>query len=139
MGKKNDKIKPAETTGAQPDAQVASPVPVTPAPAPAAPAPVKAPAPAKAVAPAKTAAKKPAAKKPVAKGPVKKAAKKPAVKKAPAISADDISLRAYYISEHRHKHGIHGDSHSDWVEAERQLKAELKKAAAKKPALKKGK
>jgi len=133
MGKKNDKIKPVETPAAQPDAQVASPVPVPPAaPAPvaAAPAPAKAPAVA-----AKAPASKPAAKKVVAKKVVKKA---PA-KKTPGITVEDISLRAYFIAEHRHKHGLHGDSHSDWVEAERQLKAEKKKAGAKKPAAKKAK
>lgn len=75
--------------------------------------------------------KAPAKKKP-AKKTVKKAAKKPAAKKAVKISPDDIALRAYFISEHRHHHGLHGDAHSDWVEAERQLKAERKKAAKKK-------
>jgi hypothetical protein len=88
-------------------------------------------------------------KKPEAASPaVIIAIEKPAVKKKPAkkavkkklakLSTEDIALRAYFISEHRHKHGIHGDSHSDWVQAEKQLKAELKKAAAKKaPAAKK--
>jgi hypothetical protein len=124
MGKKNDKAKPVEPPAAQPDAQVASPVPVPPA--------VPAPAPA---APAKAPARKPAAKKLV----VKKAVKKAPAKKLPAITVEDISLRAYFIAEHRHKHGLHGDAHSDWVEAERQLKAERKKKAAKKPAKKKAK
>ena len=40
------------------------------------------------------------------------------------ISSEDISLRAYFIAERRHKMGWHGDSAGDWVEAERQLKAE---------------
>ena len=120
MGKKNDKAKPVEPPAAQPDAQVASPVPVPPAtPIPAAPTP-----------PAKATVKKPAAKK-VVKKVVKKSAAKKAASKKPAISTEDISLRAYFISEHRHKHGLHGDSHTDWVEAERQLKAELKKKTAK--------
>lgn len=44
--------------------------------------------------------------------------------KAPAISSDDIALRAYFIAERRQKMGWHGDSTGDWVEAERQLKAE---------------
>lgn len=57
------------------------------------------------------------AKKPKAATP-KKAAK------AAAISAEDIAMRAYFIAERRHKMGWHGDSTSDWVEAERQLKAE---------------
>ena len=62
-----------------------------------------------------------------AKEPKAKKASKPAVKKtvkAPAISGDDIALRAYFIAERRHKMGWPGDSTSDWVEAERQLKAE---------------
>jgi hypothetical protein len=41
-----------------------------------------------------------------------------------AISSEDIKLRAYFIAERRHKMGWHGDSTGDWVEAERQLKAE---------------
>lgn len=48
---------------------------------------------------------------------------------AASITEADIALRAYYIGEKRQKLGIPGDSTSDWVEAERQLKAE---AAAKK-------
>ena len=40
------------------------------------------------------------------------------------ITAADVALRAYFIAEKRYKLGIPGDSTSDWVEAERQLKAE---------------
>ena len=40
------------------------------------------------------------------------------------ISSEDIALRAYFIAERRAKMGWHGDSTGDWVEAERQLKAE---------------
>lgn len=47
---------------------------------------------------------------------------------AASITDADVALRAYYIAEKRQKLGIPGDSASDWVEAERQLKAE---AAAK--------
>ena len=56
----------------------------------------------------------------------KPAAKKPAVPKTPKASytQDDIALRAYFIAEKRHRLGVHGDSHSDWVEAERQLASE---------------
>ena len=68
----------------------------------------------------------------------KKATKKKA-KKAVVFSTEDIALRAYFIAEHRHHHGLHGDAHSDWVEAERQLKKEHKKAEKKKPAAKKKK
>jgi hypothetical protein len=68
--------------------------------------------------------------------------KKPAAKKSKAatkpvtitFSTEDIALRAYFISEHRHRMGLHGDEHSDWIEAERQLRAEHKKKTAKKRA-----
>ncbi len=61
--------------------------------------------------------------------PVKKA---PRAKKSPAtpppdavvIEDKDIDLRAYYIAERRHKMGWVGDSTGDWVEADRQLRAE---------------
>lgn len=79
---------------------------------------------------AKAATKKPAAKKPAkAKSPtartrVKAAAVTPAA--SASITPADIALRAYFISEKRQKLGIPGDSTSDWVEAERQLKVEAK-------------
>jgi len=41
-----------------------------------------------------------------------------------SITPADIALRAYFISEKRQKLGLPGDSTHDWVEAERQLKAE---------------
>jgi hypothetical protein len=44
--------------------------------------------------------------------------------KAGEISNEEIALRAYFIAERRQKMGWHGDSTGDWVEAERQLKAE---------------
>lgn len=44
------------------------------------------------------------------------------------IPIEEISLRAYFIAERRQAMGWPGDSTSDWVEAERQLKAEAKKA-----------
>jgi len=77
------------------------------------------------------AAKPPAARK---KAPVTGASVKSAATKKNAVAAipssDDIALRAYYIAEHRQRHGIHGDPARDWLEAERQLLAErgLKKA-----------
>jgi DUF2934 family protein len=49
------------------------------------------------------------------------------IKKKASISAvadptpEQIQLRAYFISEHRHRHGAPGDHHSDWLEARRQL------------------
>lgn len=47
-----------------------------------------------------------------------------AVSAKSTASADDIAQRAYYIAEHRHRHGHHGDAMGDWVEAERQLREE---------------
>ncbi len=59
------------------------------------------------------------------------AAKKPAATKSRKeklpvahITNEDIGLRAYYIGEHRQAHGLEGDSATDWIEAERQLRAE---------------
>ncbi len=61
----------------------------------------------------------------------KPAAKKVTAKKPPVvISIDDIALRAYFIAERRQKLGWPGDSTGDWVEAERQLRAEAKKKKA---------
>lgn len=75
----------------------------------------------------------PAKSKPASKSPAEAPAKAKAApgKKAAAaivISGDDIALRAYYIAERRQKMGWPGDSTNDWVEAERQLRAEAKKA-----------
>jgi len=73
-------------------------------------------------APAKKAAKKAAAKTAtVAKksAPAKKAAAKPAAK--PGVEA--IARAAYMNYLHRVANGLPGDSHSDWVEAERSLGA----------------
>ncbi len=82
--------------------------------------------------PAKPKAAK-ASAKPAAK-PVKAAkttkppkAAKP-VAQVPVPSNDDIALRAYYIAERRQKLGWPGDSTSDWIEAERQLLAEARRA-----------
>jgi len=63
----------------------------------------------------------PAPVEPVAAKPAKTAAKKTARK---TTKPDDVALRAYFIAEKRHKLGIPGDSHQDWLEAERQLIAE---------------
>jgi len=75
----------------------------------------------------------PAKSKPASKSPAEAPAKAKAApgKKAAApivISGDDIALRAYYIAERRQRMGWPGDSTNDWVEAERQLRAEAKKA-----------
>jgi hypothetical protein len=77
------------------------------------------------VAEAKVAAKPVAKKKPAKK-------KAPARKKPAAPTTEEIALRAYFISEDRHRHGLHGDAHSDWVEAERQLLAGEKGKSKKK-------
>jgi hypothetical protein len=36
----------------------------------------------------------------------------------------EIRMRAYFISERRHRLGLPGDSNSDWLEAKRQLLSE---------------
>lgn len=46
-----------------------------------------------------------------------------------AFTTEEISLRAYFIAERRQAMGWPGDSTSDWVEAERQLKTEAARAA----------
>ncbi len=77
------------------------------------------------------ATKTPAASKRVAKvtKPVE-TTKKPVAKtkktKSPGapVTNEDIGLRAYYIGEHRQQHGLEGDTATDWIEAERQLKTE---------------
>lgn len=72
----------------------------------------------------KRAAARPAVKKNPAKAKPKKAQ---AAKKRVTFSTEDIALRAYYISEHRQRNGVHGDALSDWIEAKRQLQAESRK------------
>jgi hypothetical protein len=62
-----------------------------------------------------------------------KAVKKAVVPKLPKVateivlSIEEISLRAYFIAERRQAMGWEGSSEQDWIEAERQLKAEAKK------------
>lgn len=43
---------------------------------------------------------------------------------ASEVTFERIAVRAYFLSENRHAHGVPGDSQSDWHEAERQLRAE---------------
>ncbi len=73
-------------------------------------------------------AAKPKASKAKAEKPAPAKVKPAAVTKGGSpkakITAADVALRAYFIAENRYKHGIAGDATSDWVEAERQLKAE---------------
>ena len=94
----------------------------------------------KTAAPSKRAAK-PAAKKNITVETVIAAATKPAntVKAAPrkrtaagakaTLSPDDVALRAYFIAEKRTARGLPGDSHSDWLDAERQVLAESRTRA----------
>jgi hypothetical protein len=58
-----------------------------------------------------------------AKKSTEKKAAAPKLKKT-RFTQDDIALRAYFIAEKRQKDGLQGDAHSDWIEAERQLRAE---------------
>lgn len=83
--------------------------------------------------PSKRAAKsKPAAEKAATPAPSRPQPKavarnsKPAVRrmKKPSYSNEDIALHAYFIAERRQAAGLPGDSHQDWIEAERQLAAE---------------
>ena len=97
------------------DALLEPPVPVVAIAAPIEEKPVKA---------AKAAAKKTAVKKAAVPKPVKAAEAESEI----VITIEDISLRAYFIAERRQAMGWPGDSTSDWVEAERQLKAEAKRA-----------
>ena len=43
----------------------------------------------------------------------------------PQISDEAIRMRAYFIAEHRERMSLPGDADSDWLEARRQLLAEL--------------
>ncbi|GAB4183859.1 MAG: hypothetical protein Fur0032_24820 [Terrimicrobiaceae bacterium] len=55
----------------------------------------------------------------------KRSTQKSAAPKPPVvISHEDIALRAYFIAERRNFFGAPGDPASDWIEAERQLRAE---------------
>jgi hypothetical protein len=62
--------------------------------------------------------------------------------KIAAFTNDDVALRAYFIAEKRNANGLPGDTHQDWLEAERQLMAEASsgpppRAKARIPARKK--
>jgi hypothetical protein len=48
----------------------------------------------------------------------------PKLSTLPGYTADDIALRAYFISERRRAEGIQGGPEEDWIEAERQLQSE---------------
>jgi hypothetical protein len=97
------------------------------------------PAPATVTKPKRVKAVKPAAEKPLADKPAaaKPAAEKKAAapktprkpKKATAAAAqfttEEVALRAYFIAEKRQQMGQWGTPEGDWVEAERQLRAEF--------------
>jgi Protein of unknown function (DUF2934) len=71
-------------------------------------------------------AAKPAARK--AASPRKKATtrKTPATTKEKSrVSDEAIRIRAYFIAQQRERLAIPGDANSDWIEARRQLLAEL--------------
>jgi len=62
----------------------------------------------------------------------KRPAEKLASKAAPVPAAvfdptnEQISMRAYFISERRRRFALPGDANSDWLEAKRQLLAETR-------------
>jgi hypothetical protein len=72
--------------------------------------------------PARTKKKGPAAKKAAAGRSAKP--RQPARSKAVNPTNEEIQLRAYFISERRHRLGLPGDTSADWLEARRQLVAE---------------
>jgi len=57
----------------------------------------------------------------------KKARETKESKALPPLEPSDaeIRMRAYFISERRHRLDLPGDSNSDWLEAKRQLLSEL--------------
>ena len=87
---------------------------------------------------AKSAVKVPKDPKPEGAGtkvPKKRAAKPPAetvameadpydFHEAPTVTYEMIAVRAYFLAENRQATGRPGDHDADWLEAERQLKAE---------------
>lgn len=66
--------------------------------------------------------KAPVAKDAPAKSPAPRKKAKPIVRAG--FSNEDVALRAYFIAEKRQAGGHPGDTHSDWIEAERQLRSE---------------
>jgi len=117
MPKKTDSIpKPVAPAAAAPEASTPAPAPVKRAIKPAAKA--------------KTVVKKPKAPSVKTKRTSKTAiaaAMPGTADTRPPYSREDIALRAYFISEKRRHHGLPGNEHQDWIEAERQLLAESAK------------
>lgn len=64
--------------------------------------------------------------------PKKQAAERIEVKAAPVLANtfdptdEQIETRAYFISERRRRFDLPGDADSDWLEAKRQLLAEVR-------------
>jgi hypothetical protein len=56
--------------------------------------------------------------------PKKKPSKRPTSERTGEPSDEEIRLRAYFISERRHRLALPGDASSDWLEAKRQLLSE---------------
>jgi Protein of unknown function (DUF2934) len=56
--------------------------------------------------------------------PRKRAPKRPVATKTAGPSDEEIRVRAYFISERRHRLALPGDASSDWLEANRQLLSE---------------
>jgi hypothetical protein len=54
----------------------------------------------------------------------KRATRSKSPTKKSSYTLDDVALRAYFIAQDRNAKGIHGSPESDWLEAERQLRAE---------------
>ena len=50
--------------------------------------------------------------------------KAPRAKTSNGFTQDDVALRAYFIAEKRQAEGREGNPHTDWLEAERQLRVE---------------
>jgi len=78
----------------------------------------------------KTTAKSPTVKPRKATLPRKRAVEKAQEPPAPIMvvafdpTDEQISMRAYFISERRRRFDLPGDANSDWLEAKRQLLAE---------------
>jgi hypothetical protein len=68
--------------------------------------------------------KSPASKKPATEKFATKPARIPATVFDP--TNEQISMRAYFISERRRRFALPGDANSDWLEAKRQLLAETR-------------
>ena len=75
-------------------------------------------------------AKRKRAPKPATASDSPPAKMKDSAHKQTAFTQEEIALRAYFIAENRHAHGLPGDAHQDWLEAERQIMAERRAAPA---------